>query len=222
MRLLHVARRPGEAYLAQALAQAGHVVESAADLSEALLDAPAGAYDGLLVEVADLAEVPIARLVRAAEGGVLVLIADHAEPAARTRALRDGADACFVRPVHFMELEARLAALVRLTPGGAIDGPFALDPATRTAHFADRGLVLPASEFRLLDYMTRHAGEVVSAAQILEQVWGETGDPKPELVRTAMARLRARLVEAFGQPFLVTLRGHGYRLDANMTGFSSG
>jgi DNA-binding response OmpR family regulator len=45
---------------------------------------------------------------------------------------------------------------------------------------------------------------VVTAAQILEQVWGESDDPKPELVRTAVARLRARLVDAFGQPFLVT------------------
>ena len=222
MRLLHVARRAGETYLAQALVEAGHVVETAADVGEALLAAPAGAYDGLLVEVADLGEAPVARLVRAAEGAVLVIVADQADPSARVRALRAGADACFIRPVHFMELEARLSALVRLAPGSGVASPFVLDPATRMARFADRDVVLPASEYRLLDYMARHAGEVVTAAQILEQVWGETGDPKPELVRTSVARLRARLVETFGQPFLVTLRGHGYRLDANMTGFSSG
>jgi two-component system OmpR family response regulator len=222
LRLLHVARRPGEAYLAQALAQAGHVVETATDVGEALLAAPAGAYDGLVVETADLDQVPIARLVQAAEGGVLVIVADQADPKARTRALRAGADACFTRPVHFMELEARLSALVRLAPGPAAASPLVLDPATRTARFDDRDVVLPASEYRLLDYMARHTGEVVTAAQILEQVWGETGDPKPELVRTSVARLRARLLDTFGQPFLVTLRGHGYRLDANMTGFSSG
>jgi DNA-binding response OmpR family regulator len=222
VRLLHVARRIGETYLAQALIEAGHVVETAADVGEALLAAPAGAYDGLLVEVADLGEVPMARLVQAAEGAVLVIVADQADPSVRSRALRAGADACFTRPVHFMELEARLSALVRLAPGPAVASPFVLDPATRMARFADRDVVLPASEYRLLDYMARHAGEVVTAAQILEQVWGETRDPKPELVRTSVARLRARLVETFGQPFLVTLRGHGYRLDANMTGFSSG
>ncbi len=222
MRLLHILRRPGEVYLAQALAEAGHVVETAADIGEALLVAPAGAFDGLLVEAADLDQVPVAGLVEAAEGGVLVIIADQADPADRTRALRAGADACFTRPVHFMELQARLEALVRLAPGGAAASPLRLDSATRVARFADRELALPASEFRLLDYMSRHAGEVISAAQILEQVWGETGDPKPELVRTLVARLRARLVETFDQPFLVTLRGHGYRLDVNMTGFSSG
>jgi hypothetical protein len=58
VRLLHVARRPGETYLAQALVEAGHVVETATDIGEALLIAPAGAYDGLLVEVVDLAQVP--------------------------------------------------------------------------------------------------------------------------------------------------------------------
>lgn len=219
MRLLHVARRVGETYLAQALIEAGHVVETAADVGEALLAAPAGAYDGVLVEVADLSEVPIARLVR--PGAVLVIVADQADPSVRARILRAGADACFTRPVHFMELEARLSALVRLAPGPAVASLFVLDPATRTARFADRDVVLPASEYRLLDYMARHAGEVVTVAQILEQVWGEARDPKPELVRTAVARLRARLVESFDQPFLVTLRGHGYRLDANMTGFSS-
>ena len=222
MRLLHVARRPGEAYLTQALAEAGHVVETAADVGEALLAAPSGAYDGLLIEAADLDQLPIARLVQAVEGGIVVIVADQADPKARTRALRAGADACFTRPVHFMELEARLSALARLTPGPAGASPLILDPATRAARFADRDVVLPASEYRLLDYMLRHPGEVVTAAQILEQVWGETGDPKPELVRTSVARLRARLVETFGRPFLVTLRGHGYRLDANMTGFSSG
>jgi DNA-binding response OmpR family regulator len=222
VRLLHVARRRGETYLAQALVEAGYVVETAADVGEALLIALAGGYDGLLIEADDLSQIPIARLVQAAEGGVLVVIADQAAPTARTRALRAGADACFTRPVHFMELEARLSALMRFTPGPAIASPLVLDPAARSARFADRDLVLPASEYRLLDYMVRHAGEVITAAQILEQVWGETGDHKPELVRTSVARLRARLVETFGQPFLVTLRGHGYRLDANMTGFSSG
>ena len=221
MRLLHAAHAPGRAYLARALAEAGHVVDRAGDLTEVLLVAPTADYDGLLIEVADLAQAPVRRLAQAAGRGVLVIVADHAETAVRTAALRAGADACFVRPVHFMELEARLSALVRLGSGGAAS-PFALDPATRTASFADRSLVLPAQEFRLLDYMARHAGEVVSASQILEQVWGERGDPKPELVRTAVARLRAKLVEAFDRPFLVTLRGHGYRLDVNMTGFSSG
>ena len=222
MHLLHVTHRAGETYLVQALMQAGHVVDTADDLTEALLTALGGDYDGLVVEVAQLSETAVRRLAKAADGAVLVMIADHAEAVERTAALRAGADACFLRPVHFMELEARLTALLRLTPGGAVAGPFAMDPTARTASLDDRSLVLPAREFRLLDYMARHAGEVISPNQILEQVWGEHGDPKPELVRTAVARLRARLVGAFGQPFLVTLRGHGYRLDDNMTGFSSG
>lgn len=214
MHLLHVARRTGDTYLAKALTQAGHVVDRATDIGEALLATPPAPYDAVLVEAVDLADLPVARLARSAQGGVLVLVVDHAEPEARTRALRTGADACFIRPVHFRELEARISALARLTPRRTSEGPFILDTAARTARLAGQALVLPAQEFRLLEYMTRHAGEVVSARQILDQVWGEHGDPKPELVRTTIARLRGKLADAFGQPFLMTVRGHGYRLDA--------
>ena len=101
MRLLHVAHRPGRVYLARALAEAGHVVDRAGDLTEALLVAPTADYDGLLIEVGDLAQVPVRRLAQAAGRGVLVIVADHAEAAARTaaamtaagqphRTLRDG------------------------------------------------------------------------------------------------------------------------------------
>jgi two-component system OmpR family response regulator len=215
MRLLHAAHRPRDAYLAKALAQAGHVVDTAADLTEALLICADGDYDALLLEVADLADAPVRRLAQAAGRGVLVLIADRAAAAERTAALRDGADACFVRPVHVMELEARLSALARLAPGAPTpEGALSLDPASRTARLGDRGLVLPARDYGLLDYMVSHAGEVLSAGQIQEHVWGEPDDPRPDLVRTAMARLRGKLSGAFGQPFLVTLRGHGYRFDA--------
>jgi DNA-binding response OmpR family regulator len=133
----------------------------------------------LLVETADLDQVPIARLVQAAEGGVLVIVADQADPKARTRALRAGADACFTRPVHFMELEARLSALVRLAPGAAADSPFVLDPATRTARFADRDVVLPASEFRLLDYMARHTGEVSAPPRSWNRCGARPAIPSP-------------------------------------------
>jgi two-component system OmpR family response regulator len=215
MRLLHAAHRPRDAYLAKALAQAGHVVETAADLAEALLICADGDYDALLLEVADLTDIPVRRLAQAAGRGVLVLVVDRAAAADRTAALRDGADACFVRPVHFMELEARLCALARLGPAGAAaEGALSLDPAGRAARLGERSLALPAREYGLLDYMAGHAGEVLSAEQILEHVWGERDDPRPELVRTAVARLRGKLRGAFGQPFLVTLRGHGYRFDA--------
>lgn len=223
MRLLHASHRPRDLYLARALTQAGHVVDTLESLGDAA-DASAGEdYDAVLLEVADLADAPLAALSRCADHAILVLIADHATPAARTAALRGGADACLIRPVHVVELEARLAALARLVPASAAaDTGLRFDAASRKVSLEGRALILPSREYALLAYMADHAGQVLPAEQILKHVWGEGDDPRPERVRTAVARLRLKLETAFGRPLLVTLRGHGYRLDANMTGFSSG
>jgi DNA-binding response OmpR family regulator len=225
VRLLHASHRPRDLYLARALIQAGHVVETLDSLGDAAVASAGEDYDAVLLEVADLADAPLAALSRCAERAILVLIADHASSAARAAALRGGADACLIRPVHVVELEARLTALVRLAPAlGAHAARTALrfDAASRTVSLDGRVLALPSREYALLAYVADHAGEVLTAEQILKHVWGEGDDPRPERVRTAVARLRLKLEAAFGRPLLVTLRGHGYRLDANMTGFSSG
>lgn len=223
MRLLFASHLPGKPYLAQALTEAGYVVEVAQDLTEALLLAAGGGYEALVVELARLHGAPVGRMAQAAGGALLILIADQGGAASRTAALRDGADACFVRPVHFMEMEARLKALARLAPGGVgAQSLISLDAATRTAHFAGRSVILPAREYHLLEFMARRPGEVLSPTQILDQVWGGGGDARPELVRTNVARLRFKLAEAFGQPCVVTVRGHGYSFAPDMTGFSSG
>lgn len=224
MRLLHASHRPRDHYLVKALVEAGHVVEMAGGLDDVAAASAGEDYDAILLEVADLADAPLVSLSRCADRAAVVLVAEQGSASARARALRSGADACLVRPVHVMELEARLVALVRLAPtrGGGGELVLRLDAASRTASLEGRSLALPSREYALLTYMAEHAGEVVSAEQILKHVWGEGDDPRPERVRTAMARLRTKLDRAFEKPLLVTLRGHGYRLDANMTGFSSG
>ena len=148
MRLLHVPRPDGDGYLAHALTEAGHIVHDEADLAELLLAAAEKAHDAILVEAAAAADVPIARLARAAGRGVLIVVLDKASAAERTRLLRDGADACFVRPVRIMELEARLTALARLAPDPPAAGGLSLDlePASRTARVE---LISPARMARL-------------------------------------------------------------------------
>ncbi len=215
MRLLHASHRPRDLYLARALIQAGHVVESLDSLDDAASASVGEDYDAVLLEVAALADAPLAALSRRGERALLVLIADQASPAARTAALRAGADACLTRPVHVVELEARLSALARLapTPSSAVATGLRFDAAGRKVVLGELSLVLPSREYALLAYMADHAGQVLSAEQILKHVWGEGDDPRPERVRTAVARLRLKLEIAFGRPLLATLRGHGYRLD---------
>lgn len=220
MRLLHASHRPRDLYLAKALIQAGHVVETLENLTDA---AEAGAgedYDAVLLEVAALADAPLALLSR--WGAPIVLVADRAEPRERVAALRAGADACLVRPVHAVELEARLNALVRHAPAVGSETPLTLDPVARVAGLDGRILRLPAREYALLVYLADHAGQVLTAEQILKHVWGESDDPRPERVRMALARLRQKLEATFGRPLLTTVRGHGYRFDANMKEVSSG
>jgi DNA-binding response OmpR family regulator len=223
VRLLHASHRPRDLYLARALTQAGHVVDSLESVDDAAT-VSADDYDVVLLEVADLADAPLPGLSRCADRAIVVLIADRASPAARAAALRSGADACLIRPVHVVELEARLTALARLSPALPSASPttLSLHAASRTASLDGSALPLPGREYALLAYMAEHPGEVLTAEQILGHVWGESDDPRPERVRTAVARLRHKLEISFGRPFLITVRGHGYRLDANMKEVSSG
>lgn len=220
MRLLHASHRPSDLYLAKALIQAGHVVETLESPADAADTGAGEDYDAVLLEVADLADAPLAALSRL--GAPVVLVADRAESKDRVAALRAGADACLVRPVHVVELEARLNALVRLAPAAISETPLALNAAARTASLGGHVLRLPAREYALLVYMADHAGQVLTAEQILNHVWGEGDDPRPERVRMALARLRQKLEATFGRPLLTTVRGHGYRFDANMKEVSSG
>ena len=225
MRLLHASHRPRDLYLARALIQAGHVVETLETPGDAAAAVAGDDYDAVLLEVADLTDAPLAALSRCADRAIVVLIADRAAPADRAAALRAGADACLIRPVHVVELEARLAALARLPPAAARAAgrsALSLHPASRTASLDGRALSLPSREYALLAYMADHAAEVLTAEQILKHVWGEGDDPRPERVRMAVARLRQKLEAAFGRPFLITVRGHGYRFDGNMKEVSSG
>lgn len=205
--------RPRDDYLINALGEAGHVVEPAQSVAEAMFMMSAGEYDVVALDVASLADRPLKRIVEAARGAVLILIADAATAAERSRALRCGADACFPRPVHFMELDVRIEALSRLKPAVAAEPELALEAAARTARSGEIRLPLSVREYGLLDYLARHPGEVLSVERIQENVWGEASDPRPDLVRTNVARLRDRLARTFGRPFIITVRGHGYRFD---------
>jgi DNA-binding response OmpR family regulator len=214
---LHATLRSPDPYLARALEQAGHVVEAAADLADLALAGADGSYDAVLIEAAAADEVPVRRIADAVGAAVLVLVVDGASATDHARLLRAGADACFVRPVRFMELEARLLALARLGPGPGA-GPQAplADPVGHSTHLAELGVSLSKREYALLDYLLGHAGEMVAVEQILEHVWGEGGDHGPERVRTAVGRLRGKLASSADDLSIVTVRGHGYRLEGKM------
>ncbi len=93
-------------------------------------------------------------------------------------------------------------------------GDLELDLIGRTVTRAGKPVDLLAQEFRILEYLLRHTGEVVTRAMLLEKVWDFHFDPKTNIVETHISRLRAKIDKGFGRPLLHTIRGAGYVLRA--------
>ena len=133
----------------------------------------------------------------------------------RVEGLEAGADDYLVKPFAFSELFARLKALSRRPP--VVDqqqtltlADVTLNRVTRIATRAGETLDLSPLEFRLLEFMLQHIGEVVTRTMLLEKVWGYSFDPKTSLVQTHMSRLRAKLDKPYETELISTVRGSGY------------
>jgi DNA-binding response OmpR family regulator len=142
-----------------------------------------------------------------------MMIAARADGPERISVLKAGVDVFFVRPFSFIELQTRLEALARLvrrarpsTGGSAIE----LLVAERVVRINGERIALSGREFQLLEQLVGHAGEVIGVDRLLERVWGATSEPRPDLVRTCISRLRRKLETAGAGAFLRTVAGHGY------------
>ena len=135
----------------------------------------------------------------------------------RVSGLDHGADDYLVKPFALAELEARLRALARRMPAWRPDevvvDTLRLDPAARRAWRGDRALELTTTEFALLEFLARHAGEVLGRQRISEKVWDANYDPASNIIDVYVARLRRKVDGAGEVPLLHTVRGAGYVLD---------
>jgi two-component system OmpR family response regulator len=136
----------------------------------------------------------------------------------RIRGLRAGGDDYLAKPFALGELAARLEALLR-RPVAAREtilrvGPLELDLLDRTARRSHRDLDLLPREFRLLDYMMRREGQVLTRAMLLEQVWNYRFVPQTNLVDVHIGRLRRKLDGPDEQPMILSVRGVGFMLHA--------
>jgi two-component system OmpR family response regulator len=135
----------------------------------------------------------------------------------RVMGLEAGGDDYLAKPFAFPELLARLQAIVRRHGAPAADttlrvADLELDRLARQVRRAGRPVVLQAREFRLLEYLMQHAGQVVTRAMLLQQVWGYHFDPQTNVVDVHMSRLRAKIDHDDHKPLLHTVRGAGYCL----------
>lgn len=149
---------------------------------------------------------------------ILMLTAKSGE-SEEARALDAGADDFLAKPFSYLVLLARLRALVRRgrpeRPQTLVAGDLRLDPAAHQVWRGDVPLNLSPRQFSLLEYLMRHAGDVLPKREILEHVWDFTFEGDPNIVEVYVRQLRLRIDEPFGRTALETVRGAGYRLAAD-------
>jgi len=221
MRLLVIEDdRDAADYLVKAFREVGHVADAAHDGEEGLALALDGNYDVLIVDrmlpKLDGLSV-IGRLrERSIEVPVLILSA-LGQVDDRVKGLRAGGDDYLPKPYSFSELLARVEVLSRRRGGRSEEtvlrvGDLQLD---RLSHEVRRGaqeIVLQPREFRLLEYLMKHAGQVVTRTMLLENVWDYHFDPQTNVIDVHISRLRSKIDKGFSQPLLHTIRGSGYMI----------
>ncbi len=222
MRLLIVEDdRDASDYIARAFREVGHVADQAPDGEEGLALALERPYDVLIVDrmlpKRDGLSVIGELRAKGVETPVLILSA-LGQVDDRVKGLRAGGDDYLPKPYSFSELLARVEVLARRR--GTRDdtvyrvGDLELD---RLSHRVTRGedeIVLQPREFRLLEYLMKHAGQVVTRTMLLENVWDYHFDPQTNVIDVHISRLRSKIDKGFGQPILHTIRGAGYMVRA--------
>jgi two-component system OmpR family response regulator len=204
-----------------ALGDRGYVLDRAADGAQGLERARSGGWDVLVVDrmLPELDGLSVVETLRG-EGirtPVLVLSALNAVND-RVRGLRAGGDDYLAKPFALSELAARLEALLR-RPADPREtvlrvGPLELDLLARTAYRARRALDLLPREFRLLEYMMRREGQVLTRAMLLENVWNYRFVPQTNLVDVHIGRLRRKVDAPDEPPMILSVRGAGFMLRA--------
>lgn len=194
-----------------------HVTEGAAGLAAAL----GGGYSAVITDrmLPQIDGLDIVRRLR--ESGdrtpILVLSALDAVDE-RVRGLRAGSDDYLGKPFAIEELVARVESLLRRSASAALTtlrvDDLELDLLQRRACRAGRALDLTAREFRLLEYLARHAGKVVTRAMLLQSIWDIHYDPQTNIVDVHVSRLRQAVDKEFERPLIHTVRGVGYSMYA--------
>jgi two-component system, OmpR family, response regulator len=207
-------------YLCKALREAGHVADHASDGDIGAGMALEGGYDVLVVDrmLPKREGLSIIEDLRARgdETPALILSA-LGQVDDRVTGLRAGGDDYLAKPYAFSELLARVEALARRRRPGEAEtvyrvGDLELDRLGHTVIRAGQNVPLQPREFRLLEYLMKHAGQVVTRTMLLENVWDYHFDPQTNVIDVHISRLRGKIDKGFGEPLLHTVRGAGYMI----------
>ncbi|MDO6966796.1 response regulator transcription factor [Rhizobium alvei] len=208
------------AYLAKAFREAGHTIEHAGDGESGLFMATENGYDVLIVD----RMLPrrdglslIAELRKRTINTPVLILSALGQVDDRVTGLRAGGDDYLPKPYSFTELLARVEVLGRRR--GQIEqdmvyrvGDLELDRLSHEVRRGGREILLQPREYRLLEYLMKNAGQVVTRTMLLENVWDYHFDPQTNVIDVHVSRLRSKIEKDFDKPLLRTIRGAGYMI----------
>jgi len=207
-------------YLVKGLTESGHSVEHAADGDKGLQLAVANAYDSMIIDrmLPKRDGLSIIEELRRMGNMTPVLILSALDDVdERVTGLKAGGDDYLTKPYQLSELTARLQALTRRAQSGVQGtvlhvGDLTLDLIKHKVTRSGRSINLQPREFRLLEYLMQHTGQVVTRSMLLENVWDYHFDPQTNVIDVQISRLRSKIDKDFDTPLLHTVRGAGYKL----------
>jgi two-component system, OmpR family, response regulator len=212
--------REAATYLLRALKEAGHVAELAADGEEGMHMASSGRYDVMIVDrmLPRLDGLSLLKQLRADGNTTPALILSAlGQVDDRVEGLRSGGDDYLSKPYAFSELLARIEVVAKRRRADEVGttlriADLELDRLAHTVKRAGKNIPLQPREYRLLEYLMRNAGKVVTRTMLLEEVWDYHFDPQTNVIDVHVSRLRSKIDKDFDSHLLHTIRGSGYVL----------
>ena len=215
--------REAAGWLIKGLAESGHVADHASDGEEGLNLASEAIHDVLIVDrmLPKLDGLSIIRKLR--DSGIktpVLILSALADVDERVKGLRAGGDDYLGKPYAFSELLARVESLGRRSNETPLEtrlkaADLEIDLLTRSVTRAGKPIVLQPREFKLLEYLVRNAGHIVTRTMLLENVWDYHFDPQTNVIDVHISRLRSKIDKGHDEPVLQTVRGAGYMIRAS-------
>lgn len=208
-------------FVRKGLQESGHTVDHADNGRDGLFLASTERYDAIILDRMLPGGIDglgiIEALRRTGSKTPILILSALAEVDERIRGLRAGGDDYLAKPFAFGELAARLDALLRRSRGTEAEtalavGDLRMNLLTRKVSRGGKAIALQPREFKLLEYLMRHEGQVVTRTMLIENVWDYHFDPQTNVIDVHVSRLRQKIDAGFDRSLLHTVRGVGYRL----------
>jgi len=215
-------------FIASELHATGHTCIHAQDGEAGFLAASNSTFDVMVIDrmMPRMDGLTLINTLRASGDNTPVLVLSAlGDVPDRVQGLQCGADDYLVKPFAMTELLARLEVLHRRATAPGTEAQtklvvedLSMDLLRQHVQRGDTVIILQLREYKLLEYLMRHAGQVVTRAMLLEQVWGYHFDPQTNVIDVHVSRLRQKIDKGFEHPLLATVRGAGYCLGAESGG----